>query len=826
MLQRTLASGIIDEYGWPIVEEIAEKLGKKGKQEVTVYGRFPYVMITDGLKVVVVDRDKVILEHELQMPKKAKLNDMMFYDGQLGVYLETDHYQNKFYWSANPKKTKDCYHYSRERIGGAVVDLKDGGTFIGRKTVHAGDAENPETPNKFLYDGEHFWRLESREGENAFREADAKTGKEGRWSTPSFLEDFLGSGDKLEEFHCELLHYGDAVKGSPLGSKDGKIGWRVKKTQAGKFHSEGIDGRSWQGQLRNQSAMAMVDQPGTSKHLPLTGNYGWSWGYNRGFDVWDPSGQFEVAHIEQDLGDYNRGQAASFPPLFWHAFQIRDEKTSKALRGIKNDQAKKLLAAALADLDNADEENQDEDPLDSLKETQAAVKKWLPGLKHTRLERGLLGVIHKAGKQAQKLAELVESRDPEGKETFSHNPALEALVEPAMDLFGIHAGYGGEPLFPHLADVKAFIEGEKTTPNVSAPPFDWWELLKDLDCRAWAAYWSAKEDNDAWLKFLEHWADLGICDLPGKFRKLDGNFGGAAPIKAKSKKNEDDWIGYHYQDNVYFLSQQWDEDWQIFEYAPKGKFQLLPKYKIEEEEKFESTWSGEQIREFVAEAKKNPKPFLDTDKLKSIADQLGITPAEMGLVWFGFPNFNSWGKTFLSNELRESLKIKVKEAESARQSLKAMPDETRQKLLKSLLAGPPKELWEDGGAKALNRLVSAWEKIVPKRLAVPPKVLDQLTSTFPYHVDKSQLLTALAAPKSHPMFTADAKWSFHKGKNSYGTDLCCDEQGQTFDASVLKATAISIPFLNYNLPVGEPRERTCRNCTRQRSNASKAKNCF
>ncbi len=802
VLGRTLAGGVIDEYGWPIVEEVADRLGNKGKHEVTVYGQFPYVILTDGLKVVVVDHERIVLEHEVKLAKKAKLDDLLFYDGQLCVFCETDRYKNYFYWSGNPKKTTELWYYSHGKIGGAVVDLKDGGTFNGRKTIHAGDTEGISKPNHFLFDGEHFWKLSWREEGHGFREFDPDTAKEGRWSMPSFLEDYLKTGDELIENFCELLSLGDAVSQSPLGSQDGKVGWRVRKTQAGKIECEGIDGRRWSGGLQEGTAVALADQPGSSERLPITGNYGWSWGYVN-CQLWDPTGSYSVAEWGDELGAYNRGQAASFPPLFWHAFKLRDKKVSKTLRSTNQAQAKKLFDAVQKDLEQADET---EDPISHLPGTEAALKKWLSGLKDQRLLKGLLGVIHKAGEQAGRLSELIETCDPEGAESFSFDPALESLVEPAMKVFDIHTGWGDtKPLFPHLAEVRAFIAGEKKSPIVSEPPFDWWQLLDHLETRVWSAYWTAASGNDAaWLKFLEHWAELGLLDLPGKFRRLEGEFDGPPPVKSKSKKNENDWIGHLHQGNVYFLSQRWDEDWSILEYAPQGKFHLLPKYTIDSEEKLETAWTGETLKAFIKEARANEKPFLDPPILASIANRLGVTAAEVGLIWLGFPNFDSWEKNFLFKPLREMLNLKVAEAEAARQSLKALPDEARQKLLETLLGGPPADLWAEGGGKAIERLCAAWEKLVPKRLVLPPKVLEQLTDAFPYHVDKGQALAALAAPKSHAMFSAEADWCYGKPEGRYWTELTSDKQGETFDNSILTAAAISVPFLSYHLPVGEP----------------------
>ncbi|MCA9070799.1 MAG: hypothetical protein KDA84_17840, partial [Planctomycetaceae bacterium] len=654
VLGRTLAGGIVDEYGWPIAEEVVGRLSNNGKQEVSVYGRFPFLMITDGLNVVVVDSDKIVLEHELKLPKKCELEDLQFYDGQLCVYYKTANYDSKVYWSGNPKKVTERWHYGRDHVTGAAVDLPDGGTFNGRKTIHAGDVDDVHNPHKFVYDGEHFWTLSYREEGEWFREIDPQSGKEGRWSMPSFFEDFLSDGGELLEGACELLHMGDIVDGSPLGSRDGKIGWRTRKNKSGAIECEGIDGRSWKvknklGDLVDEGLLeldahtptGLLNQPGTSELLPITGNFGWSWGWNDVVEIWEPTGTYALARWEEDLGDYNRGLITALPPMYWHLLSVRDEKTSKKLRSISDAQAKKLLGAVMEDLQLSDEI---EDPLSDLPKTETAIKNWLKSLSHFRLQRGLLGVIYHAGEQAERLANLLINCDPEGEDAFSFDPEMEAVVGPAMDVFNIYYWGDLEPLFPHLGEVMGYITGKNKSPRISSPPIDWWELLENIDARIWCGFFEAQEKEEAWLTFLEHFANLGILDLPGRFRYLEGEFEGKAPVNTKSRKTDEDWLGYHDQGNIYFLQQQWGENWKILEYAPDGKFHLVPKYQIEEETVYEPSWNGETIREFVRLARENEKPFLSPERLESFADQLAITPAEAGLVWFGFPNFNNYDK--------------------------------------------------------------------------------------------------------------------------------------------------------------------------------------
>lgn len=796
-LMRNLQGGILDEYGWPILEEVVNRLNPDGKQELQFFGAFPHVIVTDQQTAIVVNTTEIVLEHELRLPKKAKFEDLMFYDGQLCVFFEAAKYQDSFYWSDNPKKVFEEWHYGSPGVQGATVNLADGGTFSGRRTIHAGDSKDVRSPDKFAFDGEHFWTLEWRNEGQAFREIAPATGKTGRWSMPSFFEDYITSDAELDADECELLHFGEFINKSPLGAKNGLVGWRSRKHKHGKLECEGIDGRQWTGE--NTTAVALLDQPGTNEKLPLFGG----WWHTRYASVSDPSGKYQLASFDDDVGGYNAGQATPLPFVAWHGLQVRDEKTSKLLRKTSATQAKTLLKAAADDLDAVDFDSEEE--LQSPK-TATAVKKWLKGLKHARFQRGVEGLVIHAARQAERLTALIEQRDPSGKDARDYDPTLEASVIPAMKLLDISTGWGEtKPLTPHLQDVVAFFTGtrESGNPLLVEQPFEWYEIFEKLESGLWSSYWSADEDDNGWLTFLEFWAGLPLQDLPGKFRTISGEFDGKPPFGIKRKDYDDLCIAHTYQGNFYMMVCQWGDDWTGLEYAPTGKFKVLPKHTLDDENVLERTWSSERLLQFVELMRANSKPFLDAETVADVAEKTGISGAEVGLLWFGCPNFNSWEKNFLPKALRESLNLKVAQAEAARNSLRSLPDGSLTKLQQALLDGDPEDLWKTGGESAVYRLVRAWDRVVPKRLQLPAKTADQLTDAFHYQVDNSAMLVALASPKTSPHFQTDGTWEFRKDDDDWRPELKCSKPDANFDAGVLSAVVTALPFLAYHLPEGD-----------------------
>ena len=183
--------------------------------------------------------------------------------------------------------------------------------------------------------------MEDHRGEPAYR----KTGS--RECAPWFEET---DGGTIELGASDLRPAPPGAKDSPLGTKDGMIGWKSVKRGDGSYFGMGIDGRRWDKPLIQPDGtdalpVALLRQPGTSEFLPVTtsgprmANY---W-------IWDPGGSTVVATVQDFEGDDDDGRATVLPLQFWHFLRARHQASSQKLRGVSHAECAALLKAAAAD---------------------------------------------------------------------------------------------------------------------------------------------------------------------------------------------------------------------------------------------------------------------------------------------------------------------------------------------------------------------------------------------------------------------------------------------------------------------------------------------
>jgi hypothetical protein len=827
VLARTIQGGLFDEYGWPVLEKVVAKMNPKGKTELKFFGAAPHVIVSDGAKAVVVDHTGIVFEHELKLKKGLTLKDLQFLDGELLVVQGKRWSETQRYWSSAPKKAVKEW-YNNDFINGFHHHRDEGGTFTGDGSSRAGDKELSR--RKFFSDGEHYWisTWDEKSETRVIKDVDADTGKEGRKSMPSFLENFIKSGKRIDEQNSELLPFGDAAMNSPLGSKDGLVGWRIRFDAIAKgketrydyessdqknIECEGIDGRKWKGHVDKGLPIGLLDLPGSTEKLVVVGTSGWSWSEDSTCTLWDSKGEFAVGIVGDNQRRYYDGQAVALPPLYWHMYQARDEKTSKKLRSLSLKQAKLLLEAAVADREALDEDVDSEDSLPKLPKTAAAIKKWLPTLKDDRLSSGIQGLIFQASGMVDSLEELLDGRDPNSDDAVA-DAQQEACVEDAMESLGVDTGYGEKPpLFPHLANAKAFFIGEREAGSIPPGPFNWAPLLDDLDTQVYGAYWNKQALDEKLAEFLLLWADIGLFDLPGSFRYYEAEFTGKAPFSVKKKRKRSDdppWILHEYKGNKFICWQEshWDDDFQFIEYAPKDKFQVLPSLNIEYDatECSEGQWNADQIRAYVKAFQERELPWPDKETLKANAAQIKVSVGELGLFWFGLPNIDSWETNFLPKPVREHLGLKVKEASNAKQSVTALKPELKSQLLSSLLNGPPEDLWDNGGQRAMQRLMETWGGGAPKRLDISADLMKALDDAGGYG-NTTEYTGALADPKKSPYLTSNAKWQMGGGDDENRLAVWCSEE-ETFDSSMLNIATLAIPLLYSKLPGGSSATKT------------------
>lgn len=807
-LQRTLAAGNIDEYGWPDLEAAIDKLNSD-KSTLQFFGAAPYVVVTDGLKAIVVGPTGIELEHEIQTPAGHAIQTMAYLDGDLYLAFRKQ-YRSKAYWASSPKKVLDDARTTPQGVSGAAVPLADGGVFIGTGTIFAGQRDVPRR-SVFTSDGQHFWRRTYYSEDASARQIDPVTLKDGRASLPSFYEDYIKDDWELDRWQCSLLPAGDWAKTSPLGWANGLVGWRVRrdKTEANarhtppkKIEAERIDGKSFALKTEDRPVpCGLLDIPASSSPAVLFGEIGWEWtvGYRTtSCAIWDAAAELQTAEITPVINGYNAGQAVSLPPLFWHVLQARDVKASKKLRSTNKKQVDALLKAAQDDVGDWDGDEKTDIGLDN---ATAAAKKWL-ATKSDGLARGIGGIAVHAGKLARRVELLIDSRDPAGEDERDTSIDPET-VKAAMRQLGTQPSYSTcEGVIKHVGRVVSFLRGDaKDGAKMPPAPCNWMELLSGIEQRMWKQLWIAEEGETEYLDLLEAMAATEVLDLPGKMRVMVGKFeDGKTPFTERDFEREElPTYAVQEADSRYLVwkANRWNRDYRVLEYTESDNFRALSAFTPDTENSLSFVWSCERLQAFVTAIREHGQPEFTVDVLKAAADQLGASQGEVGLFWSGLP-INNYSKNYLPKALRTALGLKVNEADAARTAINALSEDVKKSLVQSLLNGEPTDFWEGGGQVAINRLVEAWKGFASKRLDVPANITKALDDSVGYS-SAAPYVEALADPTKHPRLTSKAKWKVDlKNRGEY---LLCDVE-ETFDYSMLKVATMALPLIYSGMPNG------------------------
>ncbi len=244
ILGRTLRAGILDELGWPALDEAVERLrtetrGKGGDGTTTVTEAWPALVVARREKVFVVGPDRILLEHELRIPgppDRWRRPHFRYADGELLVVWWEDGKQLG-YWSARPGEvfTVGGEQLPRWWYGGVEepsIPLPGGGRATGGRTLHAGDTVLPPS-RPVLGDGTAYWRQSRKDGRAAWVEYDPATGTDGRASLPAFLRSAVRDDARLVQEHCEVLPLQPGLEGSPFGTDGTVLGRWLRKEGEG-----------------------------------------------------------------------------------------------------------------------------------------------------------------------------------------------------------------------------------------------------------------------------------------------------------------------------------------------------------------------------------------------------------------------------------------------------------------------------------------------------------------------------------------------------------------------------------------------------------------
>ena len=846
---RTLQTGIMDEYCWPLLEKVFADFFAAGHPAPSLFGQFPYLIVTDRLKAVVIQGDKIVHEAELKLPPKHKLKQLMYLDGDLLVTSGED-YQGVCFWNSDPQPGDPEYVYYPAELSGVVIDVPGGGTFVGESTIHKGTrlTKSPIPREHLLSDGTHFW-LNSGEYDPvqqksiwSTHEVDPVSGKKGRKSMPSFFENYIEDGWTIDTEKQSLLPFGNIFPDSLLGAKDGLIGYRRRRSTQQTVQLECIDGRQIEFSS-DKDFEGLLNQAGTNAKLAVQSLK--SYRNSTGYKFWDPTQTFEVSEIKTGVGGYNRGQPTALPWMYLHAFQIRDAAASTKLRDILDADVQLLLDAERLDFENFRAGKiapaKSNSVIDKIRGTvsgevsrspilsesdhfpllDVAIEKLLGKNSQEKLQIGVRGVMIRAGQHVRELAKLVQRRTTVPAQQAA---AVQSVDEIAVNNFAMFIGASFRPLpgrsfSESLSSLTDFLTGKVSLTHFPPQWFGFLNVLVEgIPERLWSAF--SNDPNDkTWIPFAETWCQSSFAQLKGSFRKYSGEAAKDDFLKSEiaavgAGEKPPDAFGYMQswpipavvRSSRFLISKSY-RDYNVIEYSPDGNFESLADFNVQEDSVVvvsPAVWSPEQFAEFVGLAKTKPLYVPSNAELKTIAERVRASVAEVALVWFGLPNFGAYQANFMPAHLRDSCKLKTRDCSAAKEALKSLPKHTLNSLVRAVIDSNPAELWDDPPTTAADRLCRVWGG-ESDRIPLSAEWLEKLSAAFGYGVDKHQIFAALNTPTTSSMFNSSYEWTIgQKGKLNRQGIACSEDSMPTFNEGTLRAATLAITMLVYGLPCDDP----------------------
>ncbi|MFB6981398.1 hypothetical protein [Streptomyces scopuliridis] len=756
-LARTLRAGILDELGWPALEEALPGLGTvdpepSGPRYGYRAGRWyktrdswPALLVGADTQVAAVGPTAVLDQRALTppaaSPRSWKAMTIRYAGGQW--LIANGHGDERWaVWSGRPAeefKPKGELNDHWADVQTPSFELPDGGRCYGGRPVYAGDTSFAAERRPVASDGISVWVLH----ENQWWEYDPGSARRGRVSVPAFFASArTGGGVQLLERACRLLPVQPGLESSPFGTKDGLLGWWVTyDPKEGTLTACSVDGGRSPAvpvpagarveDLTDGIPVPPLRLPGGASLYPRETR-----GYRASVSLHDADG-IQLARVEDGGrgGAYAAGTPLVPPLSYWHALRPRDERGSAALRAVTEKDARALLAA-VADGTKA----------------EAAVRRLLPDVTHPGLVAGVAGLVDEAARHSGRIATLAEyaARVPASekpKEKVRH--AYDAVLGNAFDGFavGTYRSYGG-PLPKHAT----ILEQIRLLPKALAPdavpghtPIEWtgqgWVTLAGAGMAALtlriASPAISDEQRAALLEFfdaaltVEADGDALLIDPRGRLRVVELRIPGSDGSKLACE------VRHAGARRLVILGRLRSDDkdayWYCVEYDPAGAFGGWDGCVLIESEVLGAADDPERapvvrrIMELVRE--RGPLPYRP-EQAVDFAERVGIAATVGGLLQLGSPDTGGHrGQGALPAAYLKSLGAKNAEVEAATATLRALSVRERRTFSELLLpTGPERvaELWTTGFA--LEPLTEAWIAARGRRRPVPPTLIRQLVA--------------------------------------------------------------------------------------------------
>lgn len=484
LLASTLRTGVLDELGWPALDETYTELAEEAaatrrrrdrSEGVGVTGAWPALILNTAERAVVVGPEGVLLRHTLRMPATVdqwRTPAFRYVDGELLVIWWEDGKQ-RGYWSHRPAEVFTVGGEQVPRWGGSspsdavCLPLPGGGRATGGKALHAGDTSLPPQ-RAVLSDGTGLWREGHQGTERVWLEYDPATGTHGRASLPAFLRSGVRDGTRLLTEHCQVLPLQPGLEATPFGTDGTVLGRWVRRTVAEPGTPAPAGG--------HRIAVGTPDGHTVSLPQPVSGAFPVPLGAltlpggSRPVMVLDRrSVEAHPADMDGTGGSLwsvtlgsSGGDAAGtpyVPPVaYWHALRPRDERGSTALRNLTDARAEELfneVAAAVTRHAEAFRAVEEYTGPSSHELSRGAVARVLPEVSDARLLAGVTALVRNAVDQLVAVALYLDPPKPVAPRNtartqgmfFDHSPEhgddTTLLHATAWGTERIHGGWWG-----------------------------------------------------------------------------------------------------------------------------------------------------------------------------------------------------------------------------------------------------------------------------------------------------------------------------------------------------------------------------------------------
>jgi hypothetical protein len=709
VLARTLRDGLLDELGWPALEEAAALLG----DGVTGNVSWPNLVLCDDRTVVVVTPDGIGAVH----PMPPQFVDNRPYALTAGddvlLWAPTQQQDSHGVWLVHGGAMTGSW---RGRVRHLVLarhcaPLPDGARTEGNAPIQPGAADLSR-PCAVFSDGTGYWRLPDAGARLvAFDPA-----------TGAILDDppppLLAPGRGVDLRLSYLL--------PPPRPGAGPVGLRceAQSTPTSAHRTDGVS-VTLSGRGTGYPVVAIFDLPGDDEPRPLLGCDL----HNRYDELLfaGPNGVGDIAActLFQRRPPDAPGTALVPPPACWALLTPRDEPGSLALRAATDDLGTALIAAAADDSSDAVTE---------------AVARLLPEVTHPGL---LLGVTHVVRQAVLLAVQVRQAHTPPADAAAADGAAdarpvravpvddviLKALRDLVPRVSGRWSAGAGDSLVAHLRAVGEFLRGGAQERTVVLPDTAvlWPSLVGPVGAvafRCGVAPGTGPDERDLLVEVLREWAGAGLATVAYQARSVSMY---APPRLLERLGVSGPWVALARGESRYVIHVNPTDNPEGrscigVEFAPRGEFTVPAGFRLHRERPLRTRgWAVPPWVDRFAELlrERGPVPWSAAAPAL-IAKRTALTTEESIVLWAGLPDLRA--NQFLTADLRRTLGLKTA-VTKGRKRFAAIRDhwqpevpaeERLAELLDPAITTSPADLWEPLGAgpddpdSPAARVADAW----------------------------------------------------------------------------------------------------------------------